>query len=519
MLSGRFTFINEKQDGITKANLDKVRYSNQLNTSMNIYNSILPFWVIFVFITTCSLVVYHSIYFSEKSTLPQQSDKGIEEEVVQTNSKDIGDSLIIPDGSHANYQLFLKMFSEKQFLVEANIKVENRSETNWMDLQFYFIPNLINAAEIKEVKVDGEVMKYYLSEDSLRITLNKALQTGKEMEVSVSYTLTPPEDDLRLFRLDGSIALAEWYPMLCTYLNGWQKDPFYPGMESFFTGYSDFTVQYELLDGYTLSSSAEEDAPLHSRTGTLEARKIKEFYISLTKDTVIKTKKVNETVVRVIGSKQNEQSIDYVLDIAAESLKFFDQKIGKYPYKQLDVVYGYNYNIEYPGIVTVSDEGDLESQKHPIIHEVAHQWFFGLVSNDTYNDGWLDEGLTELSTDLFLLVHEKESLDESFAWVNWLYNERKPFPSNEPLEKYKENGGTAAYLYAQPVLKLWEVLGKEDPSGNKALAFLSDYFHTYTYQIVNTDEFIRFMKQHYDVDDPYFAEWLDFTPDYIYWKL
>lgn len=36
-----------------------------------------------------------------------------------------------------------------------------------------------------------------------------------------------------------------------------------------------------------------------------------------------------------------------------------------------------------------------------IIHETAHQWWYGVVGNNEFKDPWLDEGLTEYSTVLF----------------------------------------------------------------------------------------------------------------------
>jgi hypothetical protein len=35
------------------------------------------------------------------------------------------------------------------------------------------------------------------------------------------------------------------------------------------------------------------------------------------------------------------------------------------------------------------------------VHELAHQWWYGLVGNDEVHDSWLDEGLTEYSTILY----------------------------------------------------------------------------------------------------------------------
>ena len=36
-----------------------------------------------------------------------------------------------------------------------------------------------------------------------------------------------------------------------------------------------------------------------------------------------------------------------------------------------------------------------------IAHEIAHQWWYGVIGNDQYNHAWQDEGLAEYSTLLF----------------------------------------------------------------------------------------------------------------------
>jgi aminopeptidase N len=47
--------------------------------------------------------------------------------------------------------------------------------------------------------------------------------------------------------------------------------------------------------------------------------------------------------------------------------------------------------IEYPGALQF---GDLRARQLPELaaHELAHQWFYGLVGNDQARDPWLDEG-------------------------------------------------------------------------------------------------------------------------------
>ncbi len=74
---------------------------------------------------------------------------------------------------------------------------------------------------------------------------------------------------------------------------------------------------------------------------------------------------------------------------ARASLGFDGRLFGRYPYRELDVVIG-----DYP------DFGGQEEPQlvitHPeaptVAHEVAHQWWYGVVGVDEYAAPWLNEG-------------------------------------------------------------------------------------------------------------------------------
>ena len=57
--------------------------------------------------------------------------------------------------------------------------------------------------------------------------------------------------------------------------------------------------------------------------------------------------------------------------------------------------------MEYPNLVLISDEVSNEDLAYVIVHEIAHQWWYGVVGNDENNHAWMDEGLAEYSTILF----------------------------------------------------------------------------------------------------------------------
>ena len=108
-------------------------------------------------------------------------------------------------------------------------------------------------------------------------------------------------------------------------------------------------------------------------------------------------------------SKNSKQYNKLTLMTAQDSFHIFTKKIGKYPYKEIDITEGLlgkdTGGMEYPGLIMIDASGFLQ-KKHPldryneltedVSHEVGHQWFYGTVGSDEYMEPWLDEGLTNL---------------------------------------------------------------------------------------------------------------------------
>jgi peptidase M1-like protein len=93
--------------------------------------------------------------------------------------------------------------------------------------------------------------------------------------------------------------------------------------------------------------------------------------------------------IRVAGSRRMRRSLPVALRRASRAFRRLQRLYGGYPLKRLDVVVGtLDFGgAEFPGIVASTPDAAT------ISHEVAHQWFYGLVGNDQYSDPWLDESL------------------------------------------------------------------------------------------------------------------------------
>jgi hypothetical protein len=82
--------------------------------------------------------------------------------------------------------------------------------------------------------------------------------------------------------------------------------------------------------------------------------------------------------------------------IARRALRLLGRRYGPYPSRELDVVLlrgglGAGIGMEYPELVYSIPVGDV------ITHEVAHQWWYGLVGNNQYREPWLDEAFAQYS--------------------------------------------------------------------------------------------------------------------------
>jgi aminopeptidase N len=83
-----------------------------------------------------------------------------------------------------------------------------------------------------------------------------------------------------------------------------------------------------------------------------------------------------------------------VLRSARTSMTAFSSAFGAYPYPEVDVVtsafttFG---GMEYPQIVFSNPD------RLTVAHELAHQWWWGIVGNDEYAEPWLDESVATWS--------------------------------------------------------------------------------------------------------------------------
>ena len=460
--------------------------------------------IIFILITTIITTV--SIFRTEKDTPVFNQEK---EEFSPKG---------LAAGSETHYEIHLEMDSLANFKVHSKISVKNLSADKWNYLLFYFVPNMFteenspnlenpSAVKIESVTINGNPSTFQLKKDTLNIILKEELPANGHVVVDIQYEFTLPEKGLRFTKNETNYFLAQWYPMLATYRdNNWNKEEYRFKGETYHTHFSNFKIHYSISDDLTIVSSSDMDSYPSEHEGVLEAKQIKEFFIALLKEPNVLQQTSDDVTIRVFGIDDRKELNQEISEVALKAFNYFQQTIGPYPHKQLDIILD-ELAMEYPGVVTANSTGPVKSDtlKRLVVHEIAHQWFYGIISNDPYHDAWLDEGITELASFLFSIREEGDLLLKDPTLIEHFKN--LTLPVNLPLHEYASDE-QSSYIYGKSSRMMLQLF-QENGGKKQAEEFLGAYYDTYQYKEVDTEEFVRFIIHHLDLkNDDYFKDWL-----------
>ncbi|MBU0528826.1 M1 family metallopeptidase [bacterium] len=296
-----------------------------------------------------------------------------------------------------------------------------------------------------DFKVDGESVDLeYHPEwiDVAKIHLQNSLLPGESILIETPFFVKIPKVYSRLGHSKKHYEITQWYPKPAVYDNdGWHPMP-YLNMGEFYSEFGTFDVKItlpqnyrimatgDLIDGEIeyawLDSLASEGDKLHN----LEEKEFKKRIKELTKSGdeepgEMKTLHFHQENVhdfawfadpKWIIQKGNlkfeesgrnvtlwsmylpknaelwENSIEYINDATYWYSKFYLE----YPYNHVTAVDGdmsAGGGMEYPNITVISSGGSKDMLEDVIMHEVGHNWLYGIAGFNERDHAWQDEGL------------------------------------------------------------------------------------------------------------------------------
>ncbi|HKA58822.1 MAG TPA: M1 family metallopeptidase [Gemmatimonadales bacterium] len=272
--------------------------------------------------------------------------------------------------------------------------------------------------------------------------LPRPLAPGDSLVAEIDWQARPSTLPRRQGRQGRRFDFAQWYPKVVVYDKyGWQDHPLYPAGE-FYGEFASYDVTLDLAADQVIGATGVpiEGDPGWERASSqpmridyqreyyhaprtthlapctaAQGRKCVRFYadsvhhfaFSLNPDYRYEQGRYKDVVVRVLY--QPGDSATWGKGIAVQrteiALMWLDSLFGKFAWPQITNLHRIEGGgTEFPMVIMDGSPG-----QGLIVHELGHNYTMGILANNEWREGWLDEGFTTFQTDWFFEANGRGS--------------------------------------------------------------------------------------------------------------
>ncbi len=266
-------------------------------------------------------------------------------------------------------------------------------------------PNGINYGEmtVKSVSQDGSALGFSIGGEDcnvLIVDLKEEVFPDESVTINMAWTVKLADVVARTGINADTINLANFYPILCGYDNGFYECVYYGIGDPYFSDCADYVVKVTADENLVVAGGGKITSESKNK-----GKKTTEFSLSNARSFAMVLSSKFQTISANVGNTKityyyyDDESPDKSLNFAKTSMQLFNNTFGAYPYSTYSVVQTkfVQGGMEFPTITFISDNIEGTAYGEVIVHETAHQWWQTVVGNNEVEYGFLDEGLAEYS--------------------------------------------------------------------------------------------------------------------------
>ncbi|MEO7033708.1 MAG: M1 family metallopeptidase [Polyangiaceae bacterium] len=244
-------------------------------------------------------------------------------------------------------------------------------------------------------------------ETDLRLPLPNPLAPGATLSIDLTFEDQLPEIVERTGYSGSFHFLGQWFPKLARLEPDGKFAHFsFHALSEFYADFGDYDVSLDVPEafrvGATGSLSHESHAAGRKQLRFL-AENVHDFAWTAWDRFETRSERIAGVNVSVLFPPHQERNAQAELDSVRFALPHFNALYGTYPYPTLTLVHPPDGadnagGMEYPTLITTGGPwyatfGGGHFIDIVTIHELGHQWFYGLVASNEHVAPFLDEGL------------------------------------------------------------------------------------------------------------------------------
>ena len=255
----------------------------------------------------------------------------------------------------------------------------------------------------------------------LSVPLPRPVAPGEAIEIGLGWTARVPRTFARTGRIGSYYFVAQWFPKIGVLTDaGWNAHQFHAATE-FFADFGEYDVSLTVPRGWIvgatgkLVSTTDGDAGVQHRFVQAD---VHDFAWTTSPDFVERRERFEEpglppVEVRLLLQPEHVRQADRHFSATRAALKYYGTWFGPYPYEQITVVDPVTIfnpvaqgestgGMEYPTLFTAGTRFWAPTRgtqpESVVVHEAGHQFWYGMVATNEFEDAWMDEGLNTYAT-------------------------------------------------------------------------------------------------------------------------
>ncbi len=366
----------------------------------------------------------------------------------------------------------------------------------------------------------------------VKIPLPKPVGGGERVTIQTEFLVKLPAAFARMGYVGDFVMAGQWFPKVAAYekagtrgrtVEGWNLHQ-YHGNSEFYSDFGIYDVKIQVPAAYTVAATGFPVKPAVTendmKTYQFYAEDVHDFAWSASPNFIyveepFSSPQIPGVKIKLYLDPNHKELKDRYMYAAKKALARYSQWYGTYPYSTLSIVVppadgNGAGGMEYPTLVTAwgasEKNPDLELER-VVVHEIGHQFFYGLVATNEFEEAWLDEGFTSYAEDKVMEaeygVTPNLPIESSYITS----------PNALQLEAWKYDGHSeyADNVYTRAKLVLKEL---EKQVGSKTMdRIMNTYFQRWEFKHPSTKDFQKV------VEDVTKTKWDDFFNQYVYGKM